>query len=385
MALVKTGQWEDAAEICSPPGDVPAGLRPLFDYYGGIAAFRSGDSKRAAARLDAAGVDLSDPDFALSGSRFGRLAYGSVIGARPGPRAALGTGIYYDTNALMAPDDPAGVGLPDDTASWRSALWTSLGYVPRNFGRYQANATVDAYRSFNTNPPADALDATDLSGSLGLSRYRVSEDSRSAWQARYKYRLTFLDGATRGDEEPPTVEKKFFPFMESHAVSLGPNWWDDSGNSFAVQYTFSCQRFAELVRNGMLHSLSVGQDVSAATGLRFNFGQTIGVMDSTDAYRRAIAGLGSTVIYSPEPSWTFVLGLTGQFENYFDSRGYFHPTVSRSEWLYLGRAEILRSLWGGFSMGFYGGASGRSSSVELLSYNKFEGGLTLNWSSEAVQ
>jgi len=386
MALVKTGQWEDAVDLCAPPADSPPGLLPLFDYYGGVAAFRSGDSKRAAVRLGTAG-NLVSPEFALSKARFDRLAYGSIIGVSPGPRASLGTGFYYDTNALMAPDDPAAVGLPEgtDTASWRSALWTSLGYVPRNFGRYQANISADAYRSFNTKPPADALDATDLSGALSLGRYSVSEDSRSAWQARYKYRLTFLDGAAGDGQESPTVEDEFFAFMETHSASLGPTWWSKAGNSLALQYTFSHQRFAELVRNGMLHSLATGQDLSVATGLRFNFGQTVGFMDSTAAYRRWIAGLGTTATYSPNQSWTFVMGLTGQYENYFDSDGYFDPAVSRADWLYLGKAEVSRSLWGGISAGIYGGTSGRVSSVDLLSYNKFEGGLTLNWSSEAVR
>lgn len=374
MALFDTGQWKDAVEACKVEQGASPGLAPLFEYHGGIAAFRA-DLPADAARLLLRAVDGGNASYLDSAAAFRDLAMGALIASQPGVKVGLGGGVYYDTNALMTPGDPLEFGISGDRESFRMATWGSLAIVPRNVGRYQVKANANAYRSFHTATPADELNTTDVGAGLALSRFGLVGDNRFAVQGRYAYRRTWLDGGNT-----VTMEDSIFPFMESHSVHLGPTFWDSKRNAYSAQYSASYQRFAELVRNGVKHSLALGQELNAVERLQIRLGESGFFVDTTEAYRRYGAGLGLTASYRICEKWSVAAGATGQYERYPDSALYFG--VVRTDWMYVTRLELIWTLPKGFSAGLFGAASGRHATVEWLSYDKMEAGLTVSWNGE---
>jgi len=378
IALTATQQWEDAREFCAAESVEDEGLRSAFSYYAGIAAFKAGDEKQALAQLDSRTVDALEGRFRETAVAFRNLSVGKLIGSEPGFRLATSLGFGYDSNALMAPDDPAEVGLSDETGAWRNALWTSVGYVPKNIGAYQLNMSANLFRSFHTTEAAAALNTTEIGAAASLQRYGASSRGKWAAGARYGYRLTLLDGGGA------TVEKGLFAFSENHSLSVGPSWWRNSGTAITLRYGFSYQRFAELVRNGMAHSLSVGEEFRPVDELSITLAQSGALVSSTDAYRRYGLALGVVVAWAAHRLLTVVLRGTVQFEDYYTSAGYFGDE-NRRDLPYFGRAEVHVGLGAGFVAGAYGGVAGRVSSIDTLDFFKWEGGLLLDWSLGGIK
>jgi len=401
IALSRTGQWEEAYETCGGDssqgmGEVPfqgmgeilhpagggaqddvaeqdsSSVSEAMRYYRGVAAFRTGRAHEAVRLLD----EGRGP-WANEREVFRDLAWGALIGVRPGLKAGVGVGTVYDTNALMAPEDPLSVGLQEsDVAAWRSSTWASLAWLPRNFGRYQLSLRAGGFRSRAWATPADSLNTTDATGSAALARYDAGETVHGAWQARYNYRITMLDGGEAA------LEQDLFAFTESHGLSLSRTFFDAGGRSYTIQYAPSIHRFREIVRNAAIHAVSMGQDLPLGDSLRLGFGQTAYIADSTSAYSRVGFGLGNTGQLAFSPSLGLAWGLTGQYDDYRDSAGYFDAIEARADRLYLARLEAYWSFLPSVTAGVYGAASGRISSIDTLSYDKMEGGLTLNWAVE---
>ena len=250
LALVRTEQWEDATGYCAarPADDVSA--RGMLDYYGGVAAFKTGDDVAAVQRLERS-VPLS---LDASARRFLALSIGRLAGLRPGLDVSLGSFVAYDTNALMVPEDPTVVGIIGDVEAVKSVHWLQFGYRFRNVGRYLFALRGEGSRSFHFAELPRSVNATDLGASATVQRYGVLGQGKFAWEARYGYRVTYLDGGEA------TLNDDFFGFVEAHSLSLGPSIWSAAGHGLSIRYSLSAQRFAELVRNGLVHSLSVGEE-----------------------------------------------------------------------------------------------------------------------------
>ena len=374
VALVKSSQWEDAHVRCAAESPSPD-LAAAYDYFGGVAAFRAGAQKDAVTRLERLEDQALASPFADSAARFRDLAWGALIGVTPGVRLGVGTGAMYDTNALMAPDDPTLAGLkPEDVPSWKAAAWASLAWLPRNWGRYQINTRLNVSRSQAFASPADSLDTSDAQASAALARYDTWVSDKGAWQAKYAYRVTFMDGGEA------TLEKEPFAFSESHTVALSRTFFDAAGRSYSVQYSPAYQRYIEQVRNGVSHSLAVGADLPYADVLRLGVGLSGSWVDASAAYSRRGIGLGLTLLLALPGDWGISAGATAQMDDYYDSLGYFSTADRRADRLYLSRLEVYWNVGAGFALGLYGSASGRMSNLDFLSYDKQEGGLTVNWS-----
>ena len=373
-ALTASGQWEEAAAHCQAPAGATDGERALFDYYAGVGAFRSGDNLGAVAALESGSVRNLPRGFGTSARRFMELAIGGLARVRPGGSLTVGGGAAYDSNALMAPEDATLVGIESDVASWRSQLWAGAGYTPRNMGRYVLNGRVDIQRSFHHSSPADSINATGVSGALSAQRFGVVGGLKQALDARYSYRLTFLDGGTA------TLEKDFFAFVESHSVSIGPSFWGRSGHGFSLRYFGGYQRFAELVRTGFAHTLSAGEEYRLTDTLSVAIAQSASLTQAGRAYDRFGYSLGTFVAWAPHPRWVLAVRGTLQYEDYYDSTGYFDDVDRRVDWPYMAHGEVEFVLGSGFSLGAFGGVSGRVSSIETLDYDKWEAGTTMNWS-----
>lgn len=378
IALAASEQWETAIEICDESGVDEVDLAAAFSYYRGIAAFRAGDEKLALRLLDGPLVAALDQRFRETAVAFRDLAAGRLIGIEPGLKLSTSSGFGYDSNALMAPEDAASVGLDDDVGSWRAIFWASLGYAPKNIGKYQISGAASFFRSFHTTETAQALNTTDITASAGLQRFGPSDKGKWAAGVRYGYRLVLLDGGGT------TVDDNLFAFMESHTVSIGPNWLFDSGTSVSVRYGFSYQRFAELVRNAQHHNLSIGESFRLTDKLSLTLAQSASLAQSTDAYSRYGFALGTVLAWAPSSLWTGIIRGTVQFENYYTSGGYFGDE-SRLDLPYFARAEIHLKIGAGFVAGLYGGVSGRVSSIETLDFFKWEGGVLLDWSLGGIQ
>jgi hypothetical protein len=374
LALARTEQWEDAATLCDGAAVSPEAV-PAVDFYGGIAAFKAGDDPTAIRRLQRARRDLSPARYRDSADRYLELSIGRLAGVRPGVDAELGSSAGYDSNALMAPDDPMTVGIVGEVAAFKSLHWMSLGYRFRNVGRTVVALRGNAARSFHYASPADSINATDLGASASVQRHSVLDSGRMAWEARYGYRVTWLDGG------PATLEEEPFGFVESHSLSLGPSFWDAGGNGYSLRYAVANQRFAERVRNGWAQNLSIGEEFRLAENLSLAIAQSGSLSLGTDAYSRWGASLGTFLAWQPVYRWTVTVRGTGQYEDYYGSRGYFDDQERRTDWLFVARGEVEWSFGPGLAVGAYGGASGRRSSVEVLSYDKLEGGLQLRWAN----
>ena len=377
LALCRTEQWEEAADVCDGEG-AGAASSAWLDYYGGVAAFRADDARTAVRRLNRARPVLKNTSFSDSLSRFRTYAFGSLARVRPGFDLSLGSSAGYDSNALMAPAEPALVGLDEKVGSWRTAHWASVKYTSPNVGRIFLGVEGNAGRTFNYDEPADSINATDFGGGLSVRSFGLTGKGRYALEGKYGYRVTYLDGG------PATLQSDFFGFNEVHSLVLGPSFWDAAGNGYSIRYSVSNQRFAELVRNGWGHNLSVGEELALTDGLSLGLAQSLLMVDSTSAYRRFGGALGTFVAYAPAYRWLVTLRGTAQYENYFSSRGYFSESKLRSDWLYVTRLEGSRRLGAGFGLGLYGGFSGRQSTISPLTYNKWEAGLTLTWSNREL-
>jgi hypothetical protein len=377
LALFRTEQWEEAVHACDGEGAALA-LAPWLDYYGGLAAFRADDARTAVRRLNRARPALKSTLFSDSLSRFRTYAFGSLARVRPGYELNLGSSAGYDSNALMAPNEPALVGLDEKADSWRSAHWASVRYTSPNAGRVFFGFEGNAGRTFNFTSPADSINATDFGGGLSVRSFGLTGKGRYVLEGKYGYRVTYLDGG------PATLRPDLFGFNEAHSLSLGPSFWDASGNGYSVRYSASKQRFAELVRNGWGHNLSVGEELALTDRLSLGLAQSLLMVDSTSAYRRLGGALGTFVAFAPAFRWLVTLRGTVQYENYFSSRGYFSESQRRSDWLYITRLEGRRQVGAGFGLGVYGGVSGRQSTIAPLTYNKWETGLSLTWSNQEL-
>jgi hypothetical protein len=370
VVLVRTEQWEDALAICSAQvGDDPS-RNAMLDYYGGIAAFRAGDDLTAVARLQRRAWP---PAFDASARRFLSLSIGRLAGVRPGLDLSLGSSVAYDSNALMTPEDPVAVGIVGEVDALKSAHWLQLGYRFKNVGRYVFSARANVFRSWHFAPLPEAVNATDLGASATVQRYGVVGRKKMAWEGRYSYRVTALDGGEA------TLEDGFFGFVESHTVSLGPSFWSAAGHGLSIRYAASAQRFAELVRNGLAHNLSVGEEFGLADNLRLAIAQGISFAQAGQPYQRWGATLGTFLAWQPAQQLTATLRGTGIYEDYFNSTGYFAPGIQRQDWSYVVRLEGEWAFGWGFALGPFGGVSGRHSSVESMTYDKWEAGLQLRW------
>jgi len=387
IGLSRTGQWEEAREYCRDrAGARPlllSCLAPILDYYGGIAEFQTGNDAAAVERLgDIAGAGLS-AGFEESAGRFRTLAYGRMAGVRPGLVLNAGLGAGWDSNALMAPEDPTTVGLSEDVSSSKGSIWTTLGYNTRNAGPWSLQLRGIASRSFHAEQQAEALNATDAGASASLQEINAVGSGKLSFEGKYAYRVTWLDGG------PATLEPDLFAFVETHTMSGGPSFQTGGGTGLSLRYSASFQRFAEMVRNGTAHNLSVGEEFRLGDDLTGTFAQSGSYFDSSSsgAYRRYGAALGTFWAY--RPAWLFTWTLTArgtiQWEDYFDSTGYFDTSRPREDWLYFTRAELSRNLGSGLSAGLYTGLTGRRSSATLLTYDKVESGLLLTWEDGGAQ
>ncbi|MBM4355403.1 MAG: hypothetical protein FJ109_16725 [Deltaproteobacteria bacterium] len=378
-ALSGSGQWEEARSWCL--GEEGAGGRnALSRYYGGIAAFRAGDDRAGISALRPDGlVGLSLP-MRDSASAFRTLAFGRVMGARPGVRVAAGAGAAYDSNALMAPEDRALVGLSGEApGAFRTSIWGTLGYQPANVGRFVFDLDGNVFRSFYHATPADSINTTDLSASAAARRFGLWSRGRSALELKYVYRLTLLDGGRA------TLDDELFGFLESHSVSFGPSVWKEGAGAFSFRYTGSYQRFAELARNGWAHSAAIGEEFALAEGLSLTLAQSASVFLGSGAYSRYGGSLGTFLAWQPIPRWVVAARGTVQYDDYHGSRGYFDEAEKRVDWPWAARGEVHFDIGRGFMAGVFGGGSGRSSNIPVLDYSKWEAGLTLNFGQEGIR
>ncbi len=374
LALTRTEQWEDAADFCVSRPDDDAAVRGVLDYYGGVAAFKVGDDVAAVRRLANSGLPIFDP----SSRRFLELSIGRLAELRPGPELSLGSAVSYDTNALMVPADPAVVGIVGDVEAFKSVNWMQIGYRFRNVGRYLFAVRGDGSRSFHFADLPASVNATDLGATATVQRYGVLGQGKIAWEARYGYRVSFLDGGEA------TLEDDFFGFVEAHSLSLGPSMWSAAGHGLSLRYSVSNQRFAELVRNGFAHSISVGEELVLAENLRLAIAQSGTFNQAGQPYARWGASLGTFLAWQPASLWTVLLRGTGLYEDYYQSSGYFSPDERRIDWSYVARLEVERGIGWGFTAGLFGGVAGRHSSIEPLTYDKLEGGVQLAWNYGAL-
>jgi len=377
-ALTGSGQWEEAESWCLGK-DGADGRSAHARYYGGISAFRAGDDRGAVAALDGGDLAALPLPMRESAADFRTLALGRLMGARPGLLIAAGAGTGYDSNALMAPEDRAIVGLTGDPAAFRTSLWGTMGFQPRNLGRYLLDFDGSAFRSFHHASPADSVNATDLSASASVRRYGLWSRGRAALELKYGYRVTFLDGG------PAALQDELFGFMESHSVSLGASVWKDGGGAFSLRYGGTYQRFAELARNGFGHSVAVGEEFALAEGLSLTFAQSATLFSGTGAYSRFGGSLGTFLAWQPLARWVFALRGTVQYDDYHSSQGYFDSETRRVDWPWAGRGEVHFDIGKGLVAGVFGGGAGRVSNVESLGYAKWEAGLTLNFSKEGIR
>jgi len=369
LALVRTEQWEDAIGYCLPGEADDRSIRSMLDYYGGVAAFKTGDDVAAVRRLANPVPFLLDP----SARRFLTLSIGRLAGLRPGFDLTLGSAVAFDTNALMAPDDAAVVGIVGDVEAFKSINWMEAGYRFHNMGRYLFSVKGDASRSDHFAELPRSVNATALGASATVQRYGVLGQGKIAWEARYGYRVTFLDGGEA------TLNDDFFGFLEAHTLSLGPSIWSAAGHGLSIRYAVSKQRFAELVRNGYSHNVSMGEEFVLADNLRLAIAQGGTFSHAGQPYTRWGASLGTFLAWQPAAAWTVTARGTGLYEDYFDSKGYFDASGGRSDWSYVARLELDLLLGWGFTAGVFGGAAGRHSSIDPLTFDKLEGGAQLSW------
>ncbi len=374
LALVRTEQWEDAATYCVGREADDKSVRAMLDYYGGVAAFKTGDDVAAVRRLARPVPSILD----RSAHRFLELSIGRLAGLRPGLELSLGSAVSYDTNALMLPEDPAVVGIVGDVEAVKNVDWLQLGYRFRNLGRYLVALRAEGSRSFHFAELPQSVNATDLGASATVQRFGVVGQGKIAWEARYGYRATFLDGGEA------TLRDDFFGFVEAHSLSIGPSIWSAAGHGISVRYAVSNQRFAELVRNGFSHTLSIGEEFALAENLRLAVAQSGSFAHAGQPYSRWGASFGTFLIWQPDPLWTVMARGTGMYEDYFNSAGYFDANSRRADWSYVARLEVGRVLGWGFSAGLFGGAGGRHSSISPLTYDKLEGGAQLTWNYGAL-
>jgi hypothetical protein len=386
MALTESEQWEAAAQTCTARDDMAVEFLPAYSYYGGIAAFRAGREKKAAIYLDSPLMVAMEGRYQDSAAEFRRLAFARLIGGAPGFKLATSMAFGYDSNALMAPDDPTSVSLPDNVDSGRGTVSLSLGYVTRELGRHQLNVSANLFRSFHTNELANALNATDVSASVGGVTWFPTSRGKASMGLRYAYRTLLLDGRDYDEDVHVTREDELFAFLQSHSISLGPTWWvGGRGSSFTLRYAFASQRYNELVRNAMVHSLAIGQEIVPADALSITLGESVLIAQSSEAYRRYGVALGLTIAWRPHRIITLVARGNVQVEHYYDSAAYFGVGEERLDWPFFGQGEVHFNLKEGFSVAIYGGGSGRHSSIEALSYSKWEVGTMLNWSLGGAQ
>jgi hypothetical protein len=374
LALARTEQWEDAAGYCASREADGQSVRGMLDYYGGVAAFKTGDDVAAVRRLARPVPSSLDP----SARRFLELSIGRLAGLRPGLELSLGSSVAFDSNALMVPEDPAVVGIVGDVEAFKNVDWLQFGYRFRNVGRYLLALRAEGSRSFHFAELPKSVNATDLGASATVQRYAVVGQGKIAWEARYGYRATFLDGGEA------TLRDDFFGFVEAHSLSLGPSIWSASGHGLSIRYSVSNQRFAELVRNGFAHSLSIGEEFALADNLRLAVAQSGTFAISGQPYTRWGASFGTFLIWQPAAPWTVMVRGTGLYEDYFNSAGYFDANSRRADWSYVARLELGRALGLGFSAGLFGGAAGRHSSISPLTYDKLEAGAQLTWNYGAL-
>lgn len=374
LALCRTEQWEDAGDYCASRPDDDRQVKGMLDYYGGVAAFKTGDDVAAVRRLAQPVPSVLDP----SARRFMALSVGRLAGLRPGPELSLGSSLGYDSNALMVPEDPTIVGIVGDVEAFKSTHWMQVGYRFKNVGRYLFALRGDGTRSFHFAELPASVNATELGASATLQRFGVLGQGKIAWEARYGYRMTFLDGGEA------TLEEDFFGFVAAHTLSVGPSLWSAAGHGLSIRYSASSQRFAELVRNGFAHNLSVGEEFVLADNLRLAIAQGGAFTQAGQPYSRWGASLGTFLAWQPAGAWTLLLRGTGLYEDYFQSSGYFDANKRRKDWSYVARLEVQRLIGGGVSIGLFGGAAGRHSAIDPLTYDKLEGGLQLSWDYGAL-
>ncbi len=378
VALAGSGQWEDAGSWCLDT-DGAGGRSAQARYYGGISAFRSGDDRRAISALDSEALAGLPPVMRESAAAFRTLAFGRLMGARPGLLVAAGAGAGYDSNALMAPEDRALVGLTGEPAAFKTSVWGTMGFQPRNLGRYVLDFDGSVFRSFHHASPADSINATDLSASAAVRRFGLWTRGRVALELKYNYRLTFLDGG------PATLQDELFGFLEAHTVSLGPSIWKDGGGAFSLRYTGSYQRFAELARNGIGNAVALGEEFALAEGLSLTLAQSATLFAGTGPYSRYGGSVGTFLAWQPLPRWVFAARGTVQYDDYHGSQGYFDSATRRIDWPWAARGEVYFDIGAGVMAGVFGGGSGRSSNIASLDYAKWEAGLTLNFSREGIR
>jgi len=380
IALTGSKQWEAALEVCARTARSGGQADPLAGYYAGVSAFRSDDERAAIGWLGPGVVRSLPPDYRESAAAFRELALGRLAGLRPGPTLTLGVGMGFDSNALMAPDDPTTIDLaPGAEDAWKSQLWGAATLATRNAGRVFFRLGGRAGRTFHLDEPADSIDATFFGASLAMQLYGLPAGRKAALEARVASGVTLLDGG------PATLEESLFPFSENHTLSVGPSFWDLSDNAYSLRYSLSLLRFRELVRNGLSHSLSLGEEFRLRDNVSLAIAQAGTYVRAGDAYSRWGVSLGTILAW--EIAYRFRARLRGtvQYEDYFFSQGYFSDEDARRDLPFVVRLEVEWDVGGGVSAGIFSSAGGRVSTIESLDYRKWETGMLATWSLGGVQ